>query len=76
MEELAQGPEAGSSSQRDFERHLLVCHYLATRAAFTAVPQLEELVAKLSTSLLRYTDALPADKAFFEAGTHCRVTLY
>ena len=30
------------------------------------------LVAKLSTSLLRYTDIIPADKAFYEAGMHCK----
>ena len=29
-------------------------------------------MAKLSVSLLRHTDIVPADKAFFEAGTHCR----
>ena len=34
--------------------------------------QLETLVAKLSTSLLRHTDIVPADKAFYEAGLHCK----
>ena len=29
-----------------------------------------EIVAKVSTSLLRYTNYIPADKAFYEAGLH------
>ena len=32
-----------------------------------------ELVAKISTSLLRYTTHIPADKAFYEAGLYCKV---
>ena len=32
----------------------------------------ESLAAKLSISLLRHTDIVPADKAFFEAGMQCR----
>ena len=32
----------------------------------------EGLAAKLSISLLRHTDIVPADKAFFEAGMHAR----
>ena len=59
-------------THREFEKHLLISHYLATRAAFQGSQQLDQLVAKLSISLLRHTDIVPADKAFFEAGTHCR----
>ena len=32
----------------------------------------EPLAAKLSISMLRHTDIVPADKAFFEAGMQCR----
>ena len=72
VEDIAHTPEAGSDNHREFERHLLISHYFATRAAFQGVPQLEELVAKLSTSLLRHTDIVPADKAFYESGKHCK----
>ena len=72
VEDLARTSEAGSLAHRDFEQHLLISHYLATRAAFQGVQQLEALVAKLSTSLLRHSDIVPADKAFYEAGLHCR----
>lgn len=72
VEDLSQSDETGSLSHREFEQHLLISHYLATRAAFQGSQQLEQLVAKLSVSLLRHTDIVPADKAFFEAGIHCR----
>lgn len=72
VEELSNTTDAGSLHHREFERHLLISHYLATRAAFQEMEQLKPLVAKLSTSLLRYTDILPADKAFYEGGLHCK----
>lgn len=71
-EEMSSTAEAGSLHHREFERHLVISHYLATRAAFQGVDQLKPLVAKLSTSLLRHTDILPADKAFYESGLHCK----
>ena len=72
VEEISNTTEAGSLSHREFERHLTISHYLATRAAFQDVDQLKPLVAKLSTSLLRHTDIVPADKAFYESGVHCK----
>eukprot|EP00042_Codosiga_hollandica_P051782 m.643612 g.643612 ORF g.643612 m.643612 type:complete len:1752 (+) comp58351_c0_seq22:791-6046(+) len=56
---------------RDFEKLLLIAHYLATRAAAVAHPKLTELAAKLSVALLRHTDVIAADKAFYEAGQFC-----
>ena len=70
---LAQSPEAKSPAAQEFERLLLVAHYSATRAACTGLPQLKELVAKITVSLLRYTDILPADRAFYEAGSQAKV---
>ena len=32
----------------------------------------DDQIAKISTSLLRYTEIIPADKAFYEAGMDCR----
>ena len=72
VEELSHGVESGNTHHRHFETQLLISHYLATRAAFQGIDQLDTLVAKLSTSLLRYTDIVPADKAFYEAGMHCK----
>ncbi len=72
VEELSSTAEAGSLHHREFEQHLTISHYLATRAAFQGVDQLKTLVAKLSTSLLRHTDVVPADKAFYESGLHCK----
>ena len=72
VEELVESQEAGSMHHREFERHLVIAHYLATRAAFQGIDQLKHLVAKLSTSLLRHTDIIPADKAFYESGMHCK----
>ena len=70
---LAQSPEAKSPAAQEFERLLLVAHYSATRAACMGLPQLKELVAKVTVSLLRYTDILPADRAFYEAGSQAKV---
>ncbi|XP_050690071.1 intraflagellar transport protein 172 homolog [Eriocheir sinensis] len=56
----------------EFELLLQLAHYLAARSAYMATPQLENLVAKVSVSVLRYTHILPADKAFYEAGMACK----
>ncbi len=72
VEDIAHTPEAGSLHHREFEKHLLISHYLSTRTAFQGLDQLDQLVAKISSSLLRYTDILPADKTFYEAGLHCK----
>ncbi|VDD80059.1 unnamed protein product [Mesocestoides corti] len=54
-----------------FERMFLVAHYYATRSALISA-QLFDLATKVSISLLRDSDIIPADKAFFEAGMQCR----
>uniref|UniRef100_A0A8C5J9F3 Intraflagellar transport protein 172 homolog n=1 Tax=Junco hyemalis TaxID=40217 RepID=A0A8C5J9F3_JUNHY len=67
-ENLAKSSEAEPVAQEEFERMLLICHYCAARAAAQGLPQLDTMAAQLSISLLRHTDLLPADKAFYEAG--------
>ena len=52
---------------------LLIAHYYAIRSAALAHKSLESVAAKLSVSLLRHTDVIPADKAFYEAGIMCKV---
>ncbi|XP_047600745.1 intraflagellar transport protein 172 homolog isoform X10 [Lutra lutra] len=67
-ENLVKSSEANSPAHEEFETMLLIAHYYATRSAAQSVKQLETVAARLSVSLLRHTQLLPADKAFYEAG--------
>nr|XP_060478952.1 intraflagellar transport protein 172 homolog [Panthera onca] len=67
-ENLVKSSEANSPAHEEFETMLLIAHYYATRSAAQSVKQLETVAAQLSVSLLRHTQLLPADKAFYEAG--------
>ncbi|XP_044261133.1 intraflagellar transport protein 172 homolog [Tribolium madens] len=51
-----------------FRNLLLISHYYALRTACRQVPSLKPIGVKISSALLRYTDIIPADKAFYEAG--------
>ncbi|XP_048583111.1 intraflagellar transport protein 172 homolog [Nematostella vectensis] len=53
---------------QEFESMLLVAHYYSNRAACQQHKSLDTLAAKLSISLLRHSDVVPCDKAFYEAG--------
>ena len=57
----------------EFATMLLIAHYYAVRCICRSVKSLEKIGAKISVALLRYTDIIPADKAFFEAGFACKV---
>ncbi|XP_039425678.1 intraflagellar transport protein 172 homolog isoform X3 [Corvus cornix cornix] len=67
-ENLMKSSEANTPAHEEFERMLLISHYCATRSAAQGLKQLDTMAAQLSISLLRHTDLLPADKAFYEAG--------
>ncbi|TRY86956.1 hypothetical protein DNTS_000647 [Danionella cerebrum] len=67
-ENLTKSSEANSTAHEEFEQMLLVAHYYATRSAAKGIEQLSSVAAKLSISLLRHTELIPADKAFYEAG--------
>ncbi|BFY99323.1 hypothetical protein BsWGS_02362 [Bradybaena similaris] len=71
-ENLGKSSSANTSQHDEFETMLLIAHYYATRSAAMAQPSLESIAGKLSVSLLRHTDVVPADKAFYEAGMLCR----
>ncbi|KAM6915750.1 intraflagellar transport protein 172 homolog [Xenentodon cancila] len=71
-ENMSMSAEANSPAHEDFEQMLLISHYFATRSAAKGVEQLISIAAKLSVSLLRHTELIPADKAFYEAGLACR----
>ena len=59
-------------AHKDFEELLLIAHYFAIRSACQSQKALESIAVKLSVSLLRYTQQIPADKAFVEAGQACK----
>ncbi|XP_028253563.1 intraflagellar transport protein 172 homolog [Parambassis ranga] len=71
-ENLSKSAEANSPAHEDFEQMLLIAHYCATRCAAKGVDQLASIAVKLSVSLLRHTELIPADKAFYEAGLACK----
>ena len=70
---LAKSPERESQWAKMFQRYLYVAHFNAMRCACADNEQLDSISAKISISLLRYIDIIPADKAFYEAGMMCRV---
>ncbi|XP_057208125.1 intraflagellar transport protein 172 homolog isoform X2 [Triplophysa rosa] len=67
-ENLTKSSEANSPAHEEFEQMLHVAHYYATRSAAKGIDQLSPVAAKLSISLLRHTELIPADKAFYESG--------
>ncbi len=58
---------------QEFEKLLFICHLYAVRCACKNVPSLSPIVVKISIALLRYSDLIPADKAYYEAGVDARV---
>ncbi|KAG8430928.1 hypothetical protein GDO86_019734, partial [Hymenochirus boettgeri] len=67
-ENLVKSSEVNSHEHQEFELMLLIAHYYSVRSASQGLEQLEGVASKLCISLLRHTDLLPADKAFYEAG--------
>ena len=76
VDNMSKSSDANSPPHAEFESLLLIAHYYANRSAFQPHKSLEELATKLAISLLRHTDIIPADKAFYEAGMMCRVGIY
>ncbi|XP_031636976.1 intraflagellar transport protein 172 homolog isoform X2 [Contarinia nasturtii] len=75
--QLTQSIRAESSDNNDkmrlsYDQLLLIAHYYATRAACREVPSLHQIAVKISIALIRYSDVIPVDKAFFEAGMDLR----
>lgn len=61
-----------SSQKSKFERVLEATHYSAVKCGCRDYPVLSGLVLKASITLLRYTDLLLADRAYYEAGIEAR----
>ncbi|ESO08535.1 hypothetical protein HELRODRAFT_74793 [Helobdella robusta] len=60
--------QSKNAESDEFYNMFLAAHYYATRSACINHDSLAQLTCKLSTSLLRHSDLVPADKAFYEAG--------
>eukprot|EP01116_Phalansterium_solitarium_P017861 TRINITY_DN4518_c0_g2_i1.p1 TRINITY_DN4518_c0_g2~~TRINITY_DN4518_c0_g2_i1.p1 ORF type:complete len:240 (+),score=106.90 TRINITY_DN4518_c0_g2_i1:1319-2038(+) len=56
---------------KEFERFAMIAH-LHVLKEVAKINQLGTIVAKITTSLLRYLGDVPADKAFYEAGMACK----
>ena len=67
--------DTGSSvpAYSEFNTLLVIANYYSTRCAVLSQKSLQDLAAKLSVALLRHSDIVRADKAFYEAGVICRV---
>ncbi|CAH0547356.1 unnamed protein product [Brassicogethes aeneus] len=59
---------ANNETKYHFRNLLLISHYYALRTSCRQVSSLKSIACRISTALLRYTDVIPADKAFYEAG--------
>ncbi|XP_046738149.1 intraflagellar transport protein 172 homolog [Diprion similis] len=72
---LIKGMESTASEEaKKFDRVLRAAHYLALKHACKNFSPLTGMVTKVSISLLRYSDILPADRCYYEAGLEARAT--
>ena len=69
---LSKSSEKDSADHKNFQKLLLIAHYNTMRCSCIDNDQLDVVAAKLSIALLRHTDLIPADKAFYEAGIMCQ----
>lgn len=77
VETLKQQNQAGNKNSTtiilEFESLMTVCHYCGVRCACQGLQSLNQIAVKISIALLRYSDIIPADKAYYEAGVDARV---
>lgn len=73
---MKSSPEDDSPVHREFETLLMISHYYALWSASRTSPSMEQIAFKIATALLRYSDIIPADKAFYEAGMAARVRFF
>ena len=71
---LSKSPDKDTADHKTFQKLLLISHYNSMRCGCIGNDQLEQIAAKLSISLLRHTDIVAADRAFYEAGVMCQVS--
>lgn len=56
---------------KELSKYVIIVHLLHMRHVCEE-NELDELVLKISVSLLRYTDLIPPDRAFYQAGKICK----
>lgn len=54
------------------EQYFLISHYYTTRSVCRQVQSLQIVAVRISVAVLRYTDIIPVDKGFLEAGLDLR----
>lgn len=73
LHEIVRGLDDQDESVRQhFDTLLMVAHLYAVRAACQHVHTLGTITVKISVALVRYSDLIPADKAYYEAGMALR----
>jgi intraflagellar transport protein 172 len=60
-----------SPNADEFDIMTTIAHYFAMKSACEGVGPLREISTKVTIALLRHTDLLCADRAFYEAGMAC-----
>ena len=73
LQVVSSSSDAAATDEASAEaRLLLISHYLVVQSVLTSLKQSHpsslDLLVKVTTSLLRYTDVIRVDKAFYEAG--------
>lgn len=69
---MTQSEDENGQIKQHFRTLLLITHFYALRAACREVQTLGIISVKISVALLRYTDIIPADKGYYEAGIDLR----
>lgn len=72
MKSLQSSEHAQTQIAKNLDKFLLISHYYAVRSACRPVQSLHPIAARISIALLRYTDIIPVDKGFYEAGIDLR----
>lgn len=76
LHDLNEGLQVSNAANNEIKAHfstlLIIAHFYALRAECRRVPSLKSIGVKISVSLLRYSDVIPADKVFYEAGIDLR----
>lgn len=78
LQVVSSASEAASDESSAEARLLLISHYLVVKSVLPSLkqshPSALDLLSKVTTSLLRYTDVIRVDKAFYEAGAIAKET--
>ncbi|XP_039285389.1 intraflagellar transport protein 172 homolog [Nilaparvata lugens] len=71
-ESMRSTTDGGGATHVELDTLMRISHYYAVRTACRPIKALEEIVCRISIALLRHSDIIPADKAYYEAGIEAR----